>query len=321
MIPGRSKGNCRSRWLKTQNVKVNKSSWSEEEDIMLKKIVEIQGDKHWTAIAARFNEAFPDKERTRKQCRDRWRNYLNPIINKYVDSNIRAFSFLNNIIIYRAEITAQEEFHLFSYWRQLGNKWVEIAKLMGRAENWVKNNWKKVLKRESIPLDENIRANIERLLEKLQCTAKEEEKSSKTAHYDGSSQDLAEELPGSDTEQYPSSELISESGFSEYQQNNEPIRRLSDGLANPCERKPSDGIGRILPEMDEQDEPVVNSWYQSMDSCGEEVKEGHNTEECDFGVSMCEHGTGSQFMEDELMKYTMSSQEKSPFATTRHGLI
>eukprot|EP00826_Nyctotherus_ovalis_P018761 TRINITY_DN15664_c0_g1_i11.p2 TRINITY_DN15664_c0_g1~~TRINITY_DN15664_c0_g1_i11.p2 ORF type:complete len:166 (+),score=55.10 TRINITY_DN15664_c0_g1_i11:552-1049(+) len=48
-------------------------------------------------------------------------------------------------------MTASDELHLLCYWQQLGNKWVKIANLMGRSENWVKNNWKKIMRRERIP--------------------------------------------------------------------------------------------------------------------------------------------------------------------------
>lgn len=48
-------------------------------------------------------------------------------------------------------MTASDELHLLCYWQQLGNKWVKIANLMGRSENWVKNNWKKIMRREKIP--------------------------------------------------------------------------------------------------------------------------------------------------------------------------
>lgn len=45
---------------------------------------------------------------------------------------------------------------------------MEIAKIMGRSENWVKNNWKRVLKREKIPSnDERINEKVEGLVRKL----------------------------------------------------------------------------------------------------------------------------------------------------------
>lgn len=67
----------------------------------------------------------------------------------------------------RGEINDTEELHLFCYWKQLGNKWVEIAKLMGRSENWVKNNWKRLLKRERIANDDNIIDKVTVIIEKL----------------------------------------------------------------------------------------------------------------------------------------------------------
>jgi len=87
MVPGRNKHNCRNAWLKTQNIKINKSPWSEEEDLVLKKTVEGLGDKHWTAVANSYNKHFTGKERTPKQCRERWKNYLDPAISKYIFMN------------------------------------------------------------------------------------------------------------------------------------------------------------------------------------------------------------------------------------------
>ena len=50
---------------------------------MLKKTVDNFGDKHWTTVASNFNKLFRGKERTPKQCRERWKNYLDPAISKY----------------------------------------------------------------------------------------------------------------------------------------------------------------------------------------------------------------------------------------------
>lgn len=73
---------------------------------------------------------------------------------------------------YRSEITASEEFNLFCYWSQIGNKWADIAKIMGRAENWVKNNWKRILRREKIT---DIQKELAQLMEKLKENAMSEE--------------------------------------------------------------------------------------------------------------------------------------------------
>lgn len=82
MVPGHTKSSCKLQWQRTQNLKINKSSWTKEEDEELTKIVNKFGTKHWSTISLEFNKYFPDRERSRKQCRDRWLNYLDPSINK-----------------------------------------------------------------------------------------------------------------------------------------------------------------------------------------------------------------------------------------------
>jgi len=82
LIPGHTKSSCKAQWLKTQEIKINKAAWSENEDIQLKEIVKRIGIKHWSKISLEFNKHFPNQGRTRKQCRDRWLNYLDPNISK-----------------------------------------------------------------------------------------------------------------------------------------------------------------------------------------------------------------------------------------------
>ncbi len=89
MIPGRSRVLCRNKWHNTQNAKANKALWTDEEDDVLREIVQEHGTKHWTIIATYFNRRCPDRDRKGKQCRDRWLNYLDPEINKYAILKLR----------------------------------------------------------------------------------------------------------------------------------------------------------------------------------------------------------------------------------------
>ena len=82
LLPGRSKAYCKNRWLTTQNIKINKSLWSDEEDALLAQLVTIHGTKQWKVIANELNRKTEDGNRTGKQCRERWLNYVNPEINR-----------------------------------------------------------------------------------------------------------------------------------------------------------------------------------------------------------------------------------------------
>ncbi len=316
MLPGRNRSNCRNKWLRTQSasVRANKSSWTDEEDTLLKKIVQGYGTKHWTEVAALFNRSFsesPDKGRTRKQCRDRWLNYLNPGINKFVSYLI--------LFPRRAEITQAEELRLFCHWMQLGNKWVEIAKLMGRAENWVKNNWKKVLKREGIPLDDQLQLqhNVALLIARLNTTTGSlASGGGEEPKYDGSLQDVdvADELAVSDSEVSKTvgiSDMVSELEPSEPEGG---LRESASPGASPFAQQQPFGFGS----------DVIGLEYRlgaaEEPKAVEENKEGAlNTEsaEYDFAQNTSERQLESQLMEfdvPDIQRYTNTGHEKSPFA-------
>jgi hypothetical protein len=53
-----------------------KGPWTREEDDMLIQMVQTYGTKRWSLVASHL------KGRTGKQCRERWTNQLNPLINK-----------------------------------------------------------------------------------------------------------------------------------------------------------------------------------------------------------------------------------------------
>ena len=82
MIPGRNNVNCKNRWGRTQQEKITKLIWNEDEDSTLKNILKETITMNWDDIAAKFNKCFPGRERTKTQCRIRWTNFLDPRINK-----------------------------------------------------------------------------------------------------------------------------------------------------------------------------------------------------------------------------------------------
>lgn len=110
-----------------------KSTWSVEEDRALFSIVHsvsegpfipgkaVKLTKTWVHIAQQFAAASVGRERTPKQCRERWANFLNPTIKK------TAFS-------------EDEEATVFRAWQDMGPAWVKIAELVpGRGDNAIKN--------------------------------------------------------------------------------------------------------------------------------------------------------------------------------------
>jgi hypothetical protein len=73
LIPGRSRGQCRSRWYRGSVSSIDRANgragkWTEDEDTKLKDAVQTHGGKNWCAIAA----LVPD--RSISQCRTRWHN-------------------------------------------------------------------------------------------------------------------------------------------------------------------------------------------------------------------------------------------------------
>jgi hypothetical protein len=77
LVPGRTKRQCWSRWKgflsPRDTLTVGRNiSWTADEDKKLNGAVRAHGAKNWEAIGAMV------PSRTRKQCRDRWRNSLDP---------------------------------------------------------------------------------------------------------------------------------------------------------------------------------------------------------------------------------------------------
>jgi hypothetical protein len=100
----------------------HKKPFTEEEDRIILEFIRCNGPRNWNLIAEEL------KNRTPKQCRERWHNHLNPDIRK------SPFSPEEDEIIARNQAT-------------LGNKWAEIARFLpGRTDTLVKNRWNASLK-------------------------------------------------------------------------------------------------------------------------------------------------------------------------------
>ena len=109
---------------KKYTFKINKRRvWDKKEDETIIELVHKYGTTNWAIIANEMANKYKSNQRNGKQCRERWYNILNPIVNK-------------------DDWTEEEESILFKKHLEYGNKWTDISKyLPGRSENSIKNHF------------------------------------------------------------------------------------------------------------------------------------------------------------------------------------
>ncbi|OQS00914.1 myb-like DNA-binding protein [Achlya hypogyna] len=118
MVPGRNHAQCLQRWNKVLKPGLVKGHWSFDEDDALIKLVRNATTINWADISKQV------PGRTAKQCRERWKNHLDPTINK-------------------GPYKSDEDLVLMNAYQELGNRWTQIAELLpGRTEDSVKMRWK-----------------------------------------------------------------------------------------------------------------------------------------------------------------------------------
>lgn len=122
-FPNKTAPQLAGRWEKVLNPNLIKGSWTREEDQQIIDFVEKNGDKDWAKLALLL------KGRTGKQCRERFKNHLDPKLD-------------------HSEWTPEDDQKLIQLHEQLGNSWTKIAMhFEGRTDNSIKNRWNSTLKK------------------------------------------------------------------------------------------------------------------------------------------------------------------------------
>lgn len=99
-----------------------KSKFTPEEDERLKSLVMLHGTNSWTFISHLMGT------RNRRQCRERWKNYLNPELRN-------------------EPWTFEEDQLLVDKYAQFGPKWNKLAKFFtNRSDNSIRNRWQLMLR-------------------------------------------------------------------------------------------------------------------------------------------------------------------------------
>ncbi|KAI8066820.1 hypothetical protein BC940DRAFT_257414 [Gongronella butleri] len=118
-VPGRTNKNCRKRWFHSLDPKLRKGAWTPEEDEILCEAVKKFHSK-WSKIADLL------EGRTDDQCAKRWRESLDPAID-------------------RSKWSVEEDELLMHKFTEMGSQWQKIATFFeGRPGLHCRNRWRKL---------------------------------------------------------------------------------------------------------------------------------------------------------------------------------
>uniref|UniRef100_A0A7N0TK71 MYB transcription factor n=1 Tax=Kalanchoe fedtschenkoi TaxID=63787 RepID=A0A7N0TK71_KALFE len=127
-------------------VGLKRGPWTAEEDELLTKCINQQGEGKWRTLPKRAGLV-----RCGKSCRLRWMNYLHPSVK-------------------RGQIAPDEEDLILRLHRLLGNRWSLIAgRIPGRTDNEIKNYWNTHLSKKLI--SQGIDPKTHKPLLETTCTA------------------------------------------------------------------------------------------------------------------------------------------------------
>jgi hypothetical protein len=122
-FPSKTAPQLAGRWEKVLNPRLVKGSWTREEDEIILGFVQSNGDKDWAKLAGLLSG------RTGKQCRERFKNHLDPSLA-------------------RVSWTPEEDQKLIDLHNSFGNQWTKLASFFnGRTDNCVKNRWNSTIKK------------------------------------------------------------------------------------------------------------------------------------------------------------------------------
>ncbi|ORX60273.1 hypothetical protein DM01DRAFT_1342778 [Hesseltinella vesiculosa] len=118
-VPGRTNKNCRKRWFHSLDPSLRKGAWTTQEDHILRQGVQ-RFPNQWSKIADLL------KGRTDDQCAKRWRESLDPTID-------------------RSDWSVEEDLRLADKFTEYGSQWQKIAQFFdGRPGLHCRNRWRKL---------------------------------------------------------------------------------------------------------------------------------------------------------------------------------